>query len=932
MLPGRIVRPLAVSGLAGAVAVAAITIATAGPGAGPGMALAALAAVLAAGGGIWLSGRRIAAQLDDRARRLLDVAERAAGPVPAAPRQDRLDVFARAARAIHALSRRAQNAHVEYLEAERRFRALADGSVQAILIEREWKPLYANGALAQLLGFEATADITRLTSIEPFIARADRRRLRQHATDRAEGRPVPEHYEFAAVRRDGEIRLLEARSRPVEWRGRAAVQHTLLDITARRRAEHALREREQQIRAIFDYSPAEMLIKDLDGRYVFVSRRFERVLGVSNREAQGKRPEDLYPAERAEAIRRHDREVLESGRAIEREEDVKLEDGTHTVLTVKFPIPDASGTACGIGAMMTDLTERRRTEAALRASESRFRDFAETAADWFWEMDAERRFTYLSDRFENVTGVRADEVLGRHLEDAFAEQLADPAEGASVSGELEHAEAFEVELHFAGQGSGRRVFHLSGKPVHDEDGTFGGYRGTGRDITEARQLSEQLSFQASHDPLTGLCNRREFETRLERALTSAREHGAEHALCYLDLDQFKVINDTSGHVAGDELLRQLAMLLTDHLRSRDTLARLGGDEFGVLLEHCSSEQAWNVANSIRKAIEEFRFAWEDRTFSIGVSVGLVPVTAEGESISALMSAADSACYAAKDQGRNRIQVYHEEDSQLARRYGEMAWVSRIQHALDDDRFQLAFQPIVPLAEGTDEPPHYEMLIRMRDEAGELVPPGAFLAAAERFSLAVGIDRWVVDHAFRWLAERAGKRREPLLFSINLSGHSLSDEGFLDYVIAQFDELLIDPAQVCFEVTETAAISNLASATRFINVLKEVGCLFSLDDFGSGLSSFAYLKSLPVDFVKIDGLFVRDIVDDPLDLALVRSINEIGHTMGKRTIAEFAETHGVIDKLREIGVDYAQGYSLGMPRPLEDLRVPARALRGREYRA
>ena len=921
MLPGRIIRPLAVAGVAGAVAVAAITLAVAGPDLhAAGAALGALAAV---GSAVWLVARRVAEHLDERARRLMTTALRTAGPLTVTAGGDDLDAFGRAARAIHALGRRAQTSHVERLEAERRFRALADGSVQGVLVERDWKPLYANAAFARLLGLDAPEAVTDLPSIEPFVARADRRRLKRYAADLAAGREVAEDYEFAVIRRDGEIALLRARARRIEWHGNIATQHAMVDITAQRRAEHALRERDQQMRALFDYSPAEMLIKDIEGRYVFVSKRFEQVLGVSNEAARGRLPHELYPAERAEAISAHDREVLETGRVIEREEEIELPDGKHSVLTVKFPIPDAGGNPAGIGAMMTDLTDRRSTEAALRASEMRFRDFAETAADWLWEMDAEQRFTYLSESFQRVTGVDPDTVIGATLAEAFGSRV--------VAGEGDDADAlaperaFEVELHLDDGSAGRRTFHLSGKPVRAEAGELTGYRGTGRDITEARRLSEQLSFQAAHDPLTGLSNRREFETRLDRALASARDHGAEHALCYLDLDQFKVVNDTSGHVAGDELLRQLGMLLSRHLRSRDTLARLGGDEFGVLLEHCSVDQAWGVANTIREAIEEFRFAWEDKTFSIGISVGLVPVNAEGESISALMSAADSACYAAKEQGRNRIQIYHEEDSQLARRYGEMAWVSRIQHALDDDRFKLVFQPIVPLAADTTEPPHYEMLVRLREDSGELVLPGAFLAAAERFSLAVGIDRWVVDNAFRWFAERARRRQETLLCSINLSGHSISDEGFLDYVIAQFDELLIDPSQICFEVTETAAISNLSSATRFINVLKEIGCLFSLDDFGSGLSSFAYLKSLPVDFVKIDGLFVRDIVDDPLDLALVRSINEIGHTMGKRTIAEFAETPGVLAKLREIGVDYAQGYTLGMPQPLEDLEFQQRTL-------
>jgi len=913
-LPGRVTRPLAAAGTAGAVAVAAITLAAAGPAGGPWAVVAASGAVIAVGGSLWVAARRTEGLLRYRLGRLVASAEQAAGPMAPGTGNHHLDALGRVSRSLSYLRRSLDRVQSQYVESERRFRALAAGSVQGVLVERDWEPLYVNDAFAHLLGFPDAAALEEHGSIAPHIARADRRRLQRHSAERAAGRSTPERYEFAAIRQDGEIVLLEARARRIDWRGHAATQHTMIDITARRRAEYALREREHQIRAIFDHSPAEMSIKDAEGRYVFVSRQFEHVYRITNAEARGRLPHDLYPEERAETIRQHDLQVLQGGRVVEREEEVELADGRHTILIVKFPIPDASGHPIGIGEMTTDLTERRHTEAALRASETRFRDFAETAADWFWEMDGNGRITYLSDRFTSVTGLDAAQVLHHTLDEAFGEHLVHSEQARDA---LATQDAFEVELVFDKGGERRQVFELSGKPVTGEDGTFRGYRGTGRDITESRRLSEQLSYQASHDPLTGLCNRREFETRLERALASAREHGAEHALCYLDLDQFKVINDTSGHGAGDELLRQLGSLLSQHLRSRDTLARLGGDEFGVLLEHCSADRAWDVANALREAIEEFRFAWDDKSFSVGASIGLVPITGMGDSISALMSAADSACYAAKEQGRNRIQVYHEEDSQLARRYGEMAWVSRIQHALDQDHFQLVFQPIVPL--GGDNPglAHYEMLVRMCDESGELIPPGAFLSAAERFSLAVGIDRWVVERAFRWLAEHPDADQALFLCSINLSGHSLGDESFLDFVISRFDELLIDPSKICFEVTETAAISNLASATRFINVLKEVGCRFSLDDFGSGLSSFAYLKSLPVDFLKIDGMFVKDICDDPIDLAMVRSINDIGHVMGLRTIAEFVENPAVLDKLREIGVDYAQGYALGMPRPLEE---------------
>ncbi len=442
------------------------------------------------------------------------------------------------------------------------------------------------------------------------------------------------------------------------------------------------------------------------------------------------------------------------------------------------------------------------------------------------------------------------------------------------------------------------------------------------DITEARDLSQQLSYQATHDALTGLVNRREFENRLRRVIETVQGGDDEHALCYLDLDQFKVINDTCGHVAGDELLRQLATLLQQQTRKRDTLARLGGDEFGVLLERCSLAQARRVAKAIRKAIKGFRFLWEDKSSVIGVSIGLVPITAASGGITQVMSAADTACYAAKDAGTNRIHVYREDDAELARRYGEMQWVARIIRALEEDRFRLALQPIAATVDdGHGE--HYELLLRMEDEQGDTVWPDSFLPAAERYNLSAKIDRWVIDTALDWFSARPQRLERLYLCSINLSGHSLSDESFLDFLIRKFRESGVPPGKICFEITETVAIINLTSARRFIGALKELGCRFALDDFGSGLSSFAYLKNLPVDFIKIDGVFVRDIVDDPIALAMVNSINEIGHVMGKQTIAEFAENEPILAKLRALGVDYVQGFAVGRPRVVERMRPLAR---------
>lgn len=438
------------------------------------------------------------------------------------------------------------------------------------------------------------------------------------------------------------------------------------------------------------------------------------------------------------------------------------------------------------------------------------------------------------------------------------------------------------------------------------------------------EATSRLSYQASHDALTGLPNRREFEVRMERALKGARDLNEVHTLCYLDLDQFKIVNDTSGHVAGDELLRQLATLLQARLRDRDTLARLGGDEFGVLLQNCSLQQAQPIAELLRQLVKDFRFVWHDKSFAIGVSIGLVPITAESDGLSSLLSYADAACYAAKDRGRNRVHVYQAEDADLVRRQGEMQWVTLITRALEENRLRLFVQPILPLHPHTEADTHYEMLLRMLDDDGELVLPMAFIPAAERYSLMPSIDRWVIGAvftAFPALFPHALDGKS--ICTINLSGHSLCDEKFLDFIERQFVINQIPYAAICFEITETAAITNLTEAIRFIHALKAKGCKFSLDDFGSGLSSFTYLKNLPVDYLKIDGAFVKDMEIDPMDRAMVESINHIGHVLGLKTIAEYVESEMILEHLKQIGVDYVQGNWLIEPLPLATLlnRMP-----------
>ncbi|MGO4323160.1 MULTISPECIES: EAL domain-containing protein [unclassified Pseudomonas] len=434
------------------------------------------------------------------------------------------------------------------------------------------------------------------------------------------------------------------------------------------------------------------------------------------------------------------------------------------------------------------------------------------------------------------------------------------------------------------------------------------------DMTQERQYIANLSWQATHDALTGLANRREFEYRLEQALHNLTRQVGRHALMFLDLDQFKLVNDTCGHAAGDELLRHICALLQSGLRESDTLARLGGDEFGILLENCSPESAEKIAEGLRQTVQNLHFVWKGRPFVTTVSIGLVHIAQTPTTLEASLRAADMACYMAKEKGRNRVQVYHADDSELSLRFGEMAWVQRLHMALEENRFCLYAQEIAALGPGEHGGGHIEILLRLHDEAGRMILPDSFIPAAERYGLMTSLDRWVVENVFKIIRQCLNESRQgPMaMCAINLSGTTIGDQAFLDFLRKQFAAYSIPPEMICFEITETSAISNLGSAIRFINELKSLGCYFSLDDFCAGMSSFAYLKHLPVDFLKIDGSFVKDMLDDPINRAMVEVINHIGHVMGKRTIAEFVETAQIEQALLEIGVDYAQGYVIERP--------------------
>ncbi|WP_018871702.1 EAL domain-containing protein [Thioalkalivibrio sp. ALJ16] len=435
-----------------------------------------------------------------------------------------------------------------------------------------------------------------------------------------------------------------------------------------------------------------------------------------------------------------------------------------------------------------------------------------------------------------------------------------------------------------------------------------------RDISELREALHRLDYQATHDALTGLLNRAAFEKRLEDHLRAAHAHGTRHTLCYLDLDQFKVINDTRGHAVGDELLRQIARLLQSWVGEHDTLARLGGDEFGILLADRGIEAGQLLAEEIARALADFRFAWEGATYSLSASIGLVEVSAASESTRVILQQADTACYAVKDAGRNQVRVFHEEDVELRDRTGELHWVSGIPEAIEQDRFELWAQPVRNLTDDSDT--YLEILLRLRDPDGGLVTPGAFIPAAERYDLMVQIDHWVVSRALAYMQGlQAGGTPLPVL-GINLSGSSLNNDAFVDFLQGGIANAGIPGDRLCFEITETAAVHHLERTARLMTRLRTSGCRFALDDFGSGLSSFAYLKHLPVDYLKIDGHFVRDINRDPIDLAMVRAIHEVAQILGLETIAEHVEDASIRERLEGIGIRHGQGYGLARPAPLD----------------
>jgi diguanylate cyclase (GGDEF)-like protein/PAS domain S-box-containing protein len=543
--------------------------------------------------------------------------------------------------------------------------------------------------------------------------------------------------------------------------------------------------------------------------------------------------------------------------------------------------------------------------------------------------DAAGLVEYLNPVAEQYLGWTSVQASGRPLAEVYRvldERTGRPIDPLPVTRPSAAAESEAVAVRLVDRSGRECPVRYSHAPILGRDGTVHGMIVVFHDVSQIRAMAQQLTWQASHDALTGLVNRREYERRLGELIETARTQRREHALLFMDLDNFKAVNDTCGHSAGDELLRQLTAIMLTRMRGSDTLARLGGDEFGALLEACPPDQALRIANALRETVREFRFVWENKTFSVGVSMGLVPINSESGDASRVLAAADACCYEAKNRGRDRVQVYRPDEISQSGRHEELKIVSQISRAFELGQFRLYRQRIAALDHGARQEPRYEILARMVDRSGNLVPATGFMPHAERYNLLTSIERWVVSSLVEFLhrqwtanalAHDPHGGAERGFYSVNISGASINDRSFPDFLRNLLTRYQLPSGLICFEITETTAISNLSKAAELMHELKGMGCRFALDDFGTGMSSFAYLKYLPVDFLKIAGVFIKDMATDPMDYAIVDSINRIGHILGMRTIAESVEDSGTLAHIRELGLDFAQGYFIAEPEALGD---------------
>jgi diguanylate cyclase (GGDEF)-like protein/PAS domain S-box-containing protein len=684
----------------------------------------------------------------------------------------------------------------------------------------------------------------------------------------------------------------------------------------RRGAEDALRESEAKFRGLFENMMEGVYRTSRDGKMLVVNPAFVQMLGYASAEELYRVSAGSlywYPSDRETYVRR-----MESEGEVRNDEYVlRRKDGSMLVVVDNGRVVrDKQGRVIGFEGTIADITERKKAETAVFQAKERAQVTLQSIGDAVITTDSEGRIDYMNPVAESLTGWENREAQSQLItqvlvvvDEVTREAAESPVMRCLREGQMLGLAEHTVLINRRGQ---EIAIQDSAAPIRDRAGNLIGAVMIFHDISKERRLHRALHYQASHDALTGLINRREFENRLTAAVESVRQDAdCRHALLYLDLDQFKLVNDTCGHQAGDQLLKQITGVLQSRVRSGDTLARLGGDEFGILLQNCPLDQAMRLAETLRQVIRDYRFIWQGGPLAVGVSVGIVEITSDTPTVASVMSAADVACYAAKDQGRNRVQLY--KPDHVPERHREMHWISKLTRACDESRFELFYQPIVPIGATPHVREHFELMLRLRDESGALVAPAEFIPAAERYNVMPSIDRWVVRQALDRLVHHGASGIKPYTVAVNLSGTSLNDERFLEYVIAELSAHDLAPGAMCFEITETAAIANLSSVVYFMRELKTRGCHFALDDFGSGLSSFMYLKTLPVDYLKIDGQFIENVTRDPVDRSMVEAISHVGKAMGIHTIAERVESAEVLAELGHLGISFAQGFHIAEPR-------------------
>ncbi|HKE45320.1 MAG TPA: EAL domain-containing protein [Steroidobacteraceae bacterium] len=651
---------------------------------------------------------------------------------------------------------------------------------------------------------------------------------------------------------------------------------------------------------------------------VHANTRFAALTGLSAQELKGRKLDELVPSDYADLVRENLRRMLAGEPAAQRYEiELVGAQGQVSRLELAGSLIDSQGDPMLL-ITAVEMTPRHGSGAP-EQERSRALATLQAIGEGVITTDKRGRIDYMNEAAERFTGTTAMQAIGHGLDDIVSllnesdrQSLADPVRQCLTSGA--RAGLGRKALLLA-RGTGEEHYiELNVSPLRGPQNDVNGAVVVMHDVSEQRGLARQMSYQASHDALTGLVNRREFERRLQEALDAARAGESSHVLCYLDLDRFKAVNDSCGHLAGDNMLREVAALLKDAVRDSDTVARIGGDEFAMLLIGCPLEKARQIADDVCRAIADYRFVWKDKIFNIDVSIGLVEIGRESGSPDEVLGAADSACYVAKQQG-TRVNVYSARDEAVARHRGEIHWLQKLQTALKENRFELYAQPIVPATAQVMNGPALEVLVRLKDENGQEISPGEFLRAAERYRLMSLVDRWVVQTTLAALGRGALRLAEDHSIAINISGQTLGDTQFLEFVVDCLDRTGVTPMQVCFEVTENSVITNIEHARRFIGVLHGMGCKFALDDFGRGMGSFSNLKNLTMDFLKIDGSFIRNLARDSVNQAMVTAMIKLARTLNFKVVAEQVEDEAALEAARKMGVDYVQGYLIARPQPL-----------------